>query len=97
MNQLWFNLRCNVFSSIIINQSHKLRYNFIEFKGFSSIVLGACAQSTGSGQLVIGSTTYPVGPIQTGTFSLGSSGVITGVTFLIAKINGVDYKMALSI
>ena len=65
--------------------------------GSCSIVLGACARSTGSGQFVIGSTTYPVGPIQTGTFSFGSSGVITGVTFLIAKINGQDYKIAISI
>ena len=65
--------------------------------GSNSIVIGSGAQSTTNNQLVIGSLGTPVGPIQTGTFSFGSLGVATGVTFLRALINGVNYKVAISI
>ena len=65
--------------------------------GSNSIVLGVCAQSTASNQLVIGSSVYPVGPIQTGTFSFGSLGVGSNVTYLNARINGSSYKIAISI
>lgn len=51
----------------------------------STIALGACAQPTADNQLVIASSTFPVGTASSGSFTY----------YLNVKVNGIDFKIPL--